>query len=54
VPGATKIEFLAASGVTRFDQLFLHVAGGNTQVEFNGQAVLVFGAVLTQADILFG
>lgn len=52
--GAAKLQFLAASGVTSFAQLSLASGGGNTQVEFGGYAVLVFGVgALTASDFLF-
>ncbi|MBC7942586.1 MAG: calcium-binding protein, partial [Chitinophagaceae bacterium] len=53
--GAAKLQFLAESGVTGFGQLGLTSGGGNTQVEFGGYAVLVFGvASLAASDFLFG
>jgi len=53
--GQAKIQFTAGSGVTDFSQLFLNMAGGNTQVEFNGHAILVFGvASMNAGDFVFG
>lgn len=53
--GQAKIQFAAGSGVTQFNQLFLNSAGGNTQVEFNGHAILVFGvASMAESDFIFG
>jgi len=47
-----KLVF-TGSGLT-FGQLFLNSAGGNTQVEYAGSAILVFGAAsLTATDFLF-
>jgi len=48
------LQFTVASGVTNFAQLNLNIAGGNTQVNHANGVILVFGAVLTQADFLFG
>lgn len=53
--GQAKIQFSAGSGVTQFGQLALNSAGGNTQVEFGGFAILVFGlASMTESDFIFG
>jgi Ca2+-binding RTX toxin-like protein len=53
--GEAKIQFAAGSGVTQFSQLFLNSANGNTQVEFDGHAILVFGmASMTASDFIFG
>lgn len=49
-----KLEFLAGSGVTGFDQINLNIAGGNTQVNHANGVILVFGAVLSASDFLFG
>jgi Ca2+-binding RTX toxin-like protein len=53
--GEAKIHFAPASGATQFSQLLLNSAGGNTQVEFDGNAILVFGrASMTASDFVFG
>ena len=49
-----KMQFLAGSGITAFNQLAINSAGGNTQVNFNGQTTLFFGATLSQSDFIFG
>lgn len=53
--GQARIQFTAGSGVTLFSQLALNSAGGNTQVEFGGFAILVFGmASMAESDFIFG
>ena len=47
-----KLDF-RGSGIG-FAQLNLNAAGGNTQVNLGQDVILVFGAVLTEADFLFG
>ena len=50
-----KFQFLSGSGITSFGQLGISSAGGNTQVNFNGQSVLFFGvATMTADDFIFG
>jgi Ca2+-binding RTX toxin-like protein len=51
--GACKLQFEATSGVTGFSQLALSTAGGNTQVDYAGSTIVVFGALLGQTDFLF-
>jgi Ca2+-binding RTX toxin-like protein len=51
--GACKLQFEAASGVTNFSQLTLSSGGGNTQVEYAGSTIVVFGVLLSQTDFLF-
>ncbi len=51
--GACKLQFEAASGVTNFLQLSLISGGGNTQVEYAGSTIVVFGVLLSQTDFLF-
>lgn len=51
--GSAKIDF-RGSGIS-FGNLFLNSAGGNTQVEVFGSAILVFGVgSLSAGDFLFG
>lgn len=52
-PGACKLQFEAASGVTSFAQLSVIAANGNTQVDYAGSTIVVFGVALTQSDFLF-
>ena len=49
-----KIQFFSGSGITGFGQVSLNVANGNTQVNTAAGTILVFGAVLTSNDFLFG
>ncbi|MCX7932630.1 MAG: choice-of-anchor L domain-containing protein [Rhodovarius sp.] len=52
VLGQAKFDF-RGSGYS-FGDLFLNEAGGNTQIEVNGQAILVFGVTgLTASDFIF-
>lgn len=52
VLGQAKFDF-RGSGYS-FSDLFLNEAGGNTQIEVNGQAILVFGVTgLTASDFIF-
>ncbi len=52
-PGAAKIDFTAASGVTSFGQLSLTFGGGNTQVQAAGNSIYVFGVTLSVSDFIF-
>ncbi len=52
VQGQARLDF-TGSGIA-FSQMFLQSANGNTQVEFGGSAILVFGvASLSAGDFLF-
>ena len=52
VQGQARLDF-TGSGIG-FDQLFIQSANGNSQVEFGGAAILVFGvATLSASDFLF-
>ncbi len=54
VQGSAKIWFQPASGVTSMGGITLNSANGNTQVEWNGNAILVFGvASMSASDFLF-
>lgn len=50
--GQALLDF-TGSGIT-FNQLSVTAAGGDTTVAYQGNTITVFGAVLTQADFLFG
>ena len=52
VAGAAKLDF-RGSGIS-FSQLYIQSANGNTQVEYNGSAILVFGVTsLGLSDFFF-
>ena len=54
-PNVAKLQFLAESGVTNFGQLSVVSNSENTQAQFGGYTVVVFGvASLSASDFLFG
>jgi len=49
-----KLHFLAGSGISEFGQLVVTVDNGNTYLSCANGSVLVFGAIITASDCVFG